>query len=209
MIRRLSFALVLAVGCSDEPPDLGLPDKEVCLMDRFGGEYCIDVFEAARRDSTSASPGTDETSDPVSLEARLPWVDITWEGARQKCAAKGKRLCEREEWIDACDGVVGAGGTMFAYGDVVDATRCNTDGPPAEAGGSRTNCKASTNTFDQSGNVWEWTGNTLADAVARGGSFRNSQTHQCLSPEMPVVTEPARADGGRSVEVGFRCCRDR
>jgi formylglycine-generating enzyme required for sulfatase activity len=198
--------VLLSAACGDEEPPLGMPDREVCLKNRAGRDYCIDAFEASRRDADAASAGTDDSSPPVSLEGRVPWTGISWEGARTACRSKGKRLCERDEWLDACDGAVGeAEGVTYTYGDMLDASRCNTGGQAAEAGGARSTCKASTGTFDQSGNVWEWTGNALADAAARGGSWRSTQTHACKSGDDRQVVAPNDV----TAEVGFRCCRDR
>ena len=209
-MRRWVWTLGFLVACGGEPEMFGMPDEEVCLKNRLGGDYCIDVYEASREDADASSAGTDDDSAAVSLGGRVPWTGITWAAAKAACGRKNKRLCERDEWIDACDGAVGeADGTMFAYGDTIDKTRCNTKGAGVEAGGSNGNCKASTGTFDQSGNVWEWTGNILADASSRGGSFRSTETHTCLSPERPAVPEIASANGETSPEVGFRCCRDR
>lgn len=201
--------LIVPLGCGDDPPGLGTPDLEVCLLNRTGTRYCIETYEAARRDSDAASAGTDSVSAPVSLPARMPWTDITWDSARQACAKKNKRLCERAEWVDACDGAVGeADGVLYTYGDTLDEARCNTGGDTVIAGGSRQTCMASTGTFDQSGNAWEWTGTTLGQAVARGGSFRSTRTHTCLSPEDTAAGEVIQPNGGTSPEVGFRCCRD-
>jgi formylglycine-generating enzyme required for sulfatase activity len=208
----LLFSMVVVilglVSCGDEPEEFVRPDVEVCLQNRFDGRYCIDVYEAARLDSDATTAGADEKEGPVSLATRLPWTNITWQGALDACRAKGKRLCEREEWLDACDGVVGSEGTMFTYGDDIDSMRCNTDGKGVGVTGARGNCKAATGTFDQSGNVWEWTGNTLDQAMARGGSYKSSLTHHCISPENLQVGDVIKPDGDTSPEVGFRCCRD-
>ncbi len=206
LVRRVALAMILVfLACDEEPPQFDIPDEEVCLTNRAGNGYCIDKYEAARLDSDSQMAGTDEVSGPVSLAQRRPWVGITWAGAKARCESKGKRLCNRDEWIDACDGAVGeADGVRFTYGDALDRMICNTDGQGIEAGGTRGNCTSSTGTFDQSGNIWEWTGNNEPVAAARGGSFRSSLTHECTSGDTSQVFNPTSMDD----EVGFRCCRD-
>ncbi len=201
MKRLLLLPVLAALGCGEEPI-VQMPDREVCLERRDGNRYCIDVFEASRSDATSTSAGVDDEGRTVSLPDRLPWTEVTWLTARDACARKSKRLCRLDEWLDACDGVVGEEGRTFVYGDTADSSLCNTDGEPIEPGGSRTTCVALTGTLDQSGNVWEWTGETLGAAAARGGSFRSSQTHRCDS-ELPGASAT-----DTNIEVGFRCCRD-
>ncbi|MCB9650163.1 MAG: SUMF1/EgtB/PvdO family nonheme iron enzyme [Deltaproteobacteria bacterium] len=195
---------LLGVAACGEDPQLGLDDKEVCLTRRDGVRYCIELFEASRADANSQSAGVDDTTAPRSLSGRMPWTGLTWAAARAACELKGKRLCDFDEWIDACDGEVGDGGLTYTYGDTRDESNatCNTGSGAAEPTGSREACESPTTTMDQSGNVWEWSGNTMGAASARGGGFRSTQTHQCASTLMDIspTTE--------SPEVGFRCCRD-
>jgi len=102
----LAVAACLSAACSDEG-QLETPDREVCLSRGDGARYCIDMFEESRRDATPSAEGDDVESAPRSLQNLLPWVDITWGAAKSACEKKGKRLCERDGWIDACDGVPG------------------------------------------------------------------------------------------------------
>jgi formylglycine-generating enzyme required for sulfatase activity len=198
-------ALASPAGCGEEEPNVGSPDKEVCLVRADGTtRYCIDTYEASRSDATATEVGAANMAAPRSLDGRLPWTQLTWSEARAACELRGRRLCERDEWLDACDGVAGPGGALYTYGDTLAADTCNTSGVGVEAGGARAGCKSSGAVFDLSGNVREWTGNVKAAAAARGGSFRSSTTHECTSGDTAQLQPP---DQG-SAEVGYRCCRD-
>lgn len=200
-----SLAVLASVGCGEEEPTLQSPDKEVCLTRGDGTtRYCIDTYEASRSDADATNPGVDNTGKPRSLEGRLPWTQLSWSEARAACEARGRRLCERDEWIDACDGLAGTGGAVFTYGDTVSTDTCNTSGTGLEPSGTRGGCRSSSEVFDLSGNVREWTGNVKAAAAARGGSFRSSMTHECTNGDATQIQPP---DQG-SPEVGYRCCRD-
>lgn len=197
------LALALLAGCGDET-SFEVEDPEVCRTRRDGVRYCVEVYEASREDATADAPGIDDTSPPRARPDRMPWVDITWFGAREACERKGKRLCDFDEWVDACDGVTGDGGTTYAYGDTRDESNetCNTGTGAPEPTGGRDACESAEGTLDQSGNVWEWTGNTRGAATARGGGYRSTQTHACESTLQNISPDVGNA------EVGFRCCRD-
>lgn len=193
----------LGAACSDDPA-LSVRDDEICFERRDGRRICVELYEASRPDATSTSVGT-TNGIPRSIPGRLPWEEVTWEAARAACVEKGKRLCEADEWEDACDGTVGNDGLTFPYGDERDVTACNVSGVGPVPTGSNERCVSPFGVFDMGGNLWEWTGNTLDAAVARGGGYPSSQTHRCTSgPDFPNRFPPAAPN----VEVGFRCCRD-
>src|SRR5688572_14645989 len=64
----VGWSCLWSAACSDDPPALETRDKEVCLMRRDGVSYCIEVYEASRKDATDQTSGQDITSSPRSLE---------------------------------------------------------------------------------------------------------------------------------------------
>ena len=197
------LAVISTSACGDDGGFfVNDPDEEICgLVRPDGREYCIDVYEASRPDADASSAGTNNDGPARSKAERQPWVNITWSAARLACEARGARLCEIEEWVDACDGVTGPGGSVYTYGNDLNAELCNLDGGGVDISGGKQTCTSTIGTFDQSGNVWEWTGGTAGTASARGGGFRSSRTHRCQD------TRPSVGLDRIDVDLGFRCCR--
>lgn len=197
------LALSLLAACGDEDTlfsDDG--DVEICGLAGPGGRrYCIDVYEASRTDANESDPGIDDTGRARSLPDRLPWVNVTWAGAQAACAARGARLCDAEEWIDGCDGMVGDGGTVYTYGNTRTPEACIIGDGQTQPGGSKDTCMSTLGTFDQSGNAWEWTNQTAATAAARGGGYRSTQGHRCSD------VRPSVSSTETDTDLGFRCCR--
>jgi formylglycine-generating enzyme required for sulfatase activity len=174
-------------------------DYVVCLVRKDGVPFCIDQYEAAHRDATKTSVGS--APKAISFPYVLPWNNVSWMGALAACQAAHKRLCEGDEWIQACQG---PRGYVYTYGSTLSKTKCNVmkAGHPIGTGTS-TACVSGFNTYDQSGNVAEWTGNTVDTASARGGSYRSSQTHACTDESVAISPDTV------SDEIGFRCCETR
>jgi formylglycine-generating enzyme len=121
--------------------------------------FCVDVFEFP------------------DLACELPFVFATPAQADRICRAQGKRLCTQDEWNLACRGDPNGGpDRIYAYGDELDLTVCNTDksrsegpacdvssvdklwatcGTDTEPSGSFPRCRSRFGVFDQHGNVAE------------------------------------------------------
>ena len=80
--------------------------------DAATAQACIDVFEFPNE------------------ACELPFVWGTPAEADRLCRAEGKRLCSQPEWTMACAGdPEGGPDRMYAYGDTLDLTACNTNKP--------------------------------------------------------------------------------
>jgi sulfatase modifying factor 1 len=121
--------------------------------------FCIDVFEF---------PGK---------PCELPFVFVTPGQALRVCHAQGKRLCTQDEWNLACRAdPAGGPDRVYAYGDELDLTVCNTNksratgprcdvssneklwntcGTDTEPSGAFPKCRSRFGVFDQHGNVAE------------------------------------------------------
>ena len=179
-------------------------------------QFCIDAFEASRPDATSTSTGSDE-SMAVSVGGVTPWKVYSLEEAEAACQAAGKRLCEPEEWYQAC---TGPEEYTYTYGDTYVADACNgidthcecDDGEHYEgcysecggayymvATGSMSDCTNGYGVYDMSGNLWEYVAGAADDEV-RGGAYNcgdSAATHQC---GFELTWTPSAR--------GFRCCHD-
>lgn len=122
--------------------------------------FCIDIFEFPNK------------------ACELPFVFVAPFQAKRICEAQGKRLCAQEEWNLACRGdPAGGPDRVYAYGDELDLTVCNTNksrlgssplcdvstmekvwttcGSNTEPSGAFPRCRSRFGVFDQHGNVAE------------------------------------------------------
>jgi hypothetical protein len=193
-------------------------------MVKVGSVY-VYKYEASRPDATDKSAGTYDVRS-CSKAGVLPWTSISQTDAEKTCEAiptsdpKIKmRLCKEDEWQTAC--LAGNAGssptwaysaTPSPYDDLVcndAATGLNAPWVTAFNNGQSQRCRTSTQIFDMSGNVAEWTQSCLTSAQGddycrvRGGSF--------------LTQGPATACGFSFVldvpdfvnsDLGFRCCAD-
>ena len=174
----------------------------------------IYAYEASRTDADATTSGT-SFSRACSKPQALPWVNVDHETAASACANAGLGLCSAAQWERAC---AGDAHDPYPYGLRFDSRRCNGqahDANPAQGGnqdhavptGSLPACHRAWppgRTYDQSGNVWEWTADVLGDdesaRALRGGSYGNIAGGLTCQ-----FTNAAPVDAHRE-NIGFRCC---
>ena len=209
--RIYSFNSAGDSGYSNEASATTQSVSVSCSSDEYidMGSYLIAKYEASRPDASATSVGSDN-SKACSRAGVLPWEDVSWNDAEAACEASGGRLCNANEWEDACDGVLGDGGSYYPYGDLFDGGICNgsnTLNYEAVPTGSMTECVSSFGVFDLSGNLWEWTSELFySDRVYRGGDYDSySMTLECWGDDSKSHDSPSSHRYG----YGFRCCKDK
>ncbi len=157
-----------------------------------------------------------------------PTVAVDWNGARERCAGLGKRLCVESEWTLACEGPERL---PYPYGYARNADACNIDRPyivPDEArwqdpgsraaelarrdqrepSGARDSCVSPYGVFDMTGNVDEWVVNEAGRQDDKPyvsglkGGYWGPVRDRC---------RPMTTDHNQTYiyyQIGFRCCAD-
>jgi hypothetical protein len=143
--------------------------------------FCIDRFEF---------PGT-EGSEPRTLVSAVE--------AASECEKRGGRLCNLGEWQLACSGPENR---LFPYGTEYRHGICRTESNGPTNAGAMPGCVSPFGVYDMSGNVAEWTADSIPSGqmVAGGDWVGTSAQTRCTS------VSPFNA-GLTSTRVGFRCCR--
>jgi len=219
------------------PGDEGVDEGGVCgpecpaEMVAIGAELCMDRYEASRPDADAEQAGTNE-SVATSRAGVLPWMVNPMNAAhlttfQAACAAAGKHLCTREEWLAACTGP--PPGTSYVYGNTFDRETCNCVDtfcddycedhgiPPGSCStaancgytyscfrvaptGSFPQCTNEYGTFDVSGNVWEVvpSADDGRGYEVRGGAFNCASAAARLRCTYNATWNELYA--------GFRCC---
>lgn len=141
--------------------------------------YCVDTYEV----TVAGDLGTMDqhmegaiapNATSASSAGVLPTAFVSYDQAVVICSttpfydedgsmAGYKRMTTSSIWEDACDGLLGKGGTLYPWGNTFDDTRCatlNAQGQQVydtwQPAGSFVACVSAFGVYDQIGNLWEW-----------------------------------------------------
>ncbi|MDF1498795.1 MAG: SUMF1/EgtB/PvdO family nonheme iron enzyme, partial [Patescibacteria group bacterium] len=152
-------------------------------------DFCVMQYEAKN----------DGASNAISQAGTTPWVSITQTDAITECSDAGGHLITNNEWMTIArnaeaqatnwaDGTIGSlvsagGGLKRGNVGIIDSASYNGSDPEFGTGRD-TKAKFTLSNgetiWDFSGNVWEWTNDTIACAGAN-----------CTTGEMPYDATPA------------------
>ncbi len=180
------------------------------------------TYEASRPDATATDPGINDVRS-CSKAGVLPWTSVSQLDADRACKAlptsvtgTSMRLCTEAEWQTACVAGQNANNPSWSYSTaptVYDDLVCNdaaagVDAPWATAfnNGQSQRCRTSTQIWDMSGNVAEWTDSCLTVlgkryCRVRGGSYLSQGPATACNFSF-VLNVPDFLN----FDLGFRCC---
>jgi formylglycine-generating enzyme required for sulfatase activity len=162
-----------------------------------GGDFCIDIYEAAvGKNCPIDNPGSqidtrsnldDSNCRPVSEPEHLPWRYVSQDQAILACAKAGKRLPTNDEWFAAA---LGTPDRSDDWGE----TDCQVDNNwPEQPGssGSGERCVSAFGAYDMIGNVWEWVSGSVIDGNYEGQKLPTAGYIQSTDGiSMPAETNP-------------------
>ena len=204
------------------PDDPFCPEGMVSVRDELGEPvYCIDIFEISLDGSELGNvdqglewPDESTQAIALSLPNVIPASLISWYQAVAACQNAGKYLCSTQEWKDACDGDILGNGQNFPYGDTWIDNYCAARLGESEQiyeelqpTGSHEHCRSPFGTYDQIGNVWEWTDSLQSNEDGSpkphkmGASYYSGGGNIACNSD-PVTDHPPDFTG----TIGARCC---
>jgi formylglycine-generating enzyme required for sulfatase activity len=208
------FCPLLTYACARPVDESGYRCAEYargrrCLEPPDLRRFCIDRYEWPNR------------------VGEQPRVYVNFTESKELCAASGKRLCRRSEWILACEGPKRL---PYPWGFERQPSPCNIDrsGVPVDALalealdsreeelartgqadviGSHPDCVSAFGVADMAGNVDEWTDNLADNPHTRRPSTLNGGYWGPVRDTCRLTTK-SHGPRFRFYQVGFRCCRD-
>ncbi len=202
------------------------------LADKKVSERCMKYEEPSKCVSKQRKPMRfciDRYEWP-NEKGKKPLVLVQWTEAKEHCESIGKRLCDENEWLFACEGEEAL---PYSYGYTRDENKCLIDRPyrrrklafkrydacmkdarckehfdhldQREPIGSRPECISAFGVYDMNGNANEWVNLPGAKYPNRSG-LKGGWWGPVRCRCRPTVKFHKEEDWG--YEAGFRCCKD-
>ncbi|HYP89553.1 MAG TPA: MopE-related protein [Polyangiaceae bacterium] len=191
-------------------------------MVKVSNNLWVYSYEASRPDATATDPGVYDVRS-CSKAGVLPWTSISQVDAAATCAAiptsvtgTKMRLCTEAEWQTSC--LDGGSATTASWSfsmmpkpyddDVCNDASAGIDAPWVTAfnNGQSQRCRTSSQIWDMSGNVAEWTSSCVTVlgkqyCRVRGGSYLSQGPATACNFSF-VLDVPSFLN----FDLGFRCC---
>ncbi|MBN2724748.1 MAG: SUMF1/EgtB/PvdO family nonheme iron enzyme [Deltaproteobacteria bacterium] len=169
-------------------------------------------YEASRPGATAENSGEGTNVRACSQPGVKPWARVTYAQAKAACERAGMRLCNADEWLEACDG--DGSSNIYPYGNVFDEDICNGIGNSTATDdstptGALAQCASgSYDIMDMSGNLKEWTNDLVTYSSSgksvyrvRGGSYNEGEIGlRCDFEDSSYIEDVI------TPYLGFRCC---
>ena len=163
-----------------------------------------------------------------NLAGVKPVVLVTLAQARKACRQANKRLCTRQEWVQACEG---RRRLPYPYGIAREHGVCNVDRMNVSGtssawaeprlvslevqrvdrrmpAGSMPRCISPYGVLAMTGNVAEWVEDRSAEARRDGTEAQWVGGHWGRVPATCRARKTPRSPNEKRVDTGFRCCAD-
>jgi sulfatase modifying factor 1 len=229
-LLALRIVAALPPAC---PPDMVLVDGDfcpdlpyTCARDAERSYRCAEYLRDARcRAPVQRRRYCIDRHEWPNRPGAMPEVYVDWNEAKDRCAAAGKRLCSRVEWVFACEGPKRL---PYAWGYLRQPSPCNIDragldfdidallDPKARGDeldrlwqgdpiGSHPRCVSAWGAHDLNGNVDEWTDDRADNPSSPHISTLNGAYWGKVRATCRITTT-SHGPTFKFYQVGFRCC---